>query len=97
MDLHKEHLEFHRNLESRMTIGFHDLSRTIRGSKDELLDELKQILAEQQVTTHTSHLDLLSGQQDLAESLNRVSRNILGAGISTSQAKSSQAQVKSSA
>jgi hypothetical protein len=31
------------------------------------------------VTTHASHLDLLSGQQDLAENLNRVSQNILGA------------------
>ena len=79
MDLHKEQQKFHQNLESRMSIGYHNLVRTVRGSKEEILDELKQILADERATTHTSQLDLLSGQQDLAESLNRVSRNILGA------------------
>lgn len=79
MDLRKEHFDSHRNLEARMTLGFRDLGSTIQGSQDELLDELKQILANQQVVTRTSHLDLLSGQQDLAESLSRVSQNILEA------------------
>src|SRR5436190_20222493 len=79
MDLHKEQQKFHQNLESRMSIGYHNLVRTVRGSKEEILDELKQILADERATTHTSQLDLLSGQQDLAETLNRASKNILEA------------------
>lgn len=60
-----------------MTIEFDDLGRTVRGSNEELLGELKQIVAGNREATRTSYLDLLSGRQDLAKNLNHLSCNIL--------------------
>jgi hypothetical protein len=60
-----------------MAVGFRDLDRTIQGSKEELLDQLKQILKNERVVTNAFQLDLLSGQRALAENPDRASRNIL--------------------
>jgi hypothetical protein len=79
MDLHKDHLEYHRSLESQMTVGFQELNRAFQGSRNDMMDEIKRILADQQLATDSSRVNLLSGYQDLTQSLNRVSYNIIEA------------------
>jgi hypothetical protein len=75
-DLKREFLQFHQDIESRMSSGFSELEREFRSSKDEILDKVEHLLSKQDSVAKYSHRELVLGQEDILASLSQLVRSI---------------------
>lgn len=75
-NIKREFLQFHQDIESRMSRGFLKLEDELQSSKDKILERVDRLLSQQDSFAKDSHHELLLGQQDVMTSLSRLSCNI---------------------
>jgi len=72
-------MEFHRNIEAKMSVGFETLSERLDGSRQRIIQEVRRLLSDHEEISSSTLNDLVSGQRDISQSINGISHLIANA------------------
>lgn len=78
-ELQCDFLQLHESLQKSLTDGYNKIGDEIRGSKEDILAKVDRLLSRQDDTANEHQLNLVSGQQDIITTLEKISENILDA------------------
>ena len=69
-------MQIHERLQQQLTDGFNKIGEETKGSKDDILAKVGRLLSQQDEIANDHHLNLVSGQQDITTTLERISQAI---------------------
>lgn len=72
-------MDFHRNIEAKMSVGFETLSDELHGSQQKIVQKMEELLSDHEEISSSTLNDLVSGQRDISQSLNGISHLIVTA------------------